>query len=310
MPYFTDIAEIQHQIAQLSQAQRVWLDTEVADYVTKSPRLSLIQVLEGSVQPTELSIADLCDRTCILDVLDQPSLVQAFIEQVMQNPAIEKIIHNASYDLRFLGGTTAQNITCTLQIAKKIPYYCLPVPNHQLKTLAAHLCNLTLDKTQRETDWSQRPLTTAQLDYAWGDPAFLAKVHTCLLALYQQANPDPASEDLETLARRYLQIQREWKHLDTELAHLKQRLLQAMQVQAISETPYCKLASYRRVTKKVQLVELLHLMQAQDIDFDMSIALSKSIQDQLGDWLSYLAIATEESVTWQLQFNHETDDPE
>jgi len=39
----------------------------------------------------------------------------------MLNPAIEKVFHQASYDLKFLGKTKAKNVTCTLEMA--IPYY-------------------------------------------------------------------------------------------------------------------------------------------------------------------------------------------
>jgi hypothetical protein len=39
-----------------------------------------------------------------------------------------------------LGKSKAKNVTCTLNW-QKIPYYLLPVPNYQLKTLAEQLCH-------------------------------------------------------------------------------------------------------------------------------------------------------------------------
>ncbi|MDY6902280.1 MAG: cell division protein FtsK, partial [Cyanobacteriota bacterium] len=97
MQYLTDATEIKNQINQFRSSKILWLDTEVADYRTPNPRLSLIQVL-----------AKLNDSTgefaFVFDVLDKPDLARYFIEQIMVNPQIEKVFHNASFDLKYLGG--------------------------------------------------------------------------------------------------------------------------------------------------------------------------------------------------------------
>jgi ribonuclease D len=76
MPYFTQAEEIQDLIEDYAQMPQLWVDTEVADYQTRKPRLSLIQVLHT---PNDLS----GDRVSILDVLDQPELVAEFIDKIM-----------------------------------------------------------------------------------------------------------------------------------------------------------------------------------------------------------------------------------
>ena len=49
---------------------------------------------------------------------------------------IEKVLHNATYDSKFLGGKSkVKKITCTLELAKKVPYYIALLPNYQLKTV-------------------------------------------------------------------------------------------------------------------------------------------------------------------------------
>ena len=133
MPYLTAASEIRSLIAEYTKAKTLWIDTEVADYKSRNPRLSLIQILDN---PQDMS----GDSVYLLDVLDQPDMIADFVEKIMVNPAIEKVFHNASYDLKFLGTKKAKNITCTLEMAKKIPYYLLPLPNYQLKTLATELC--------------------------------------------------------------------------------------------------------------------------------------------------------------------------
>lgn len=122
MSYLTDVAEIEATILQLANSPILWIDTEVAEWWTSQPKLSLIQVL-----------ADADDRNgtaaYLLDVLDRPHLVQHFIHQIMINPAIEKVFHNASFDLKFLGQSHAQNVTCTLKLARRFPKTILGTPN-------------------------------------------------------------------------------------------------------------------------------------------------------------------------------------
>lgn len=102
----------------------------------------------------------------------------------MINPKIEKVFHNASFDLKFLGQKNAQNITCTLKLAKKFPKAILGTSNYKLKTLAQELCNFTdVDAEQQSSNWGRRPLTPNQLLYARMDTVYLAQVHQHLLRL-------------------------------------------------------------------------------------------------------------------------------
>lgn len=175
MVYVQNTRDIQGLISQLSLAKIIWADTEVADWKTKIPRLSLIQVLTD--------INDLTGRSAyILDVLDRSDLVRYFIDQIMVNPRIEKIFHNASYDLRFLGKKQAKNVTCTLKLARKISRDRLGVTNLKLKTLAAELCLFSdIDSEEQSSDWGKRPLSPKQLHYAQMDVVYLAQVHRYLL---------------------------------------------------------------------------------------------------------------------------------
>jgi S-DNA-T family DNA segregation ATPase FtsK/SpoIIIE len=104
----------------------------------------------------------------------------------MANDQIEKVFHNASFDLKYLGGKErAKNITCTYQIAQKISKKVLGTSNLQLKTLAVELCQFPPESIEKEgkSDWGKRPLTEKQLKYAKMDTVYLASVHRCLLEL-------------------------------------------------------------------------------------------------------------------------------
>ena len=308
MPYLTDKSDIHLKISEYTQAKILWLDTEVADYKTDTPKLSLIQVLDNATPIADESHALLqrAESVSILDVLDQPSLMAEFIEKIMLNPAIEKVFHNASYDLNLLGKDQAQNVTCTLEMAKKIPYYLVPLPNFQLKTLAETLCHLPpLDKTEQGSDWGQRPLTPNQLYYAKMDAVYVAQVHQRLLQLKE---PNPATEDIDALTLRYRQIEHRWRQLDTEMNQLKERLKAAMQAQNIKETKGFKLTSQTRTTKKVAFTELAKLTQTEGIELDLSVTLTKVLQKELGDAIAQLPVEEEKTTVLQLKVTQQEDE--
>lgn len=293
MPYLTDTEQIKAVINQLSSAQILWIDTEVADYKSQ-PRLSLIQVLTTVNDQTD-------DHFYLLDVLDKTELISHFIDVIMINPAIEKVFHNANYDLKLLGKKQAKTVTCTLETAKKIPYYLLPVPNYQLKTLATTLGNFSnIDKQEQSSDWGQRPLTKKQLEYAKMDLVYLANIHQHLLQLQAKSSPDPTTENLDTLATRYQEIAEQWKLLDSEITHIQERLKQAMKTQQISETDSFKLTSSQRKTLKTSLTELSELIQTQNLDFDFPITLTQALQKQLGKTLEQLPTQEEKTTIWRL----------
>ncbi len=175
MQYLTDAVQIKTQINQFCLSKILWLDTEVADCRTKNPRLSLIQVLAN---PTDLT----GEFAYIFDMLDKPDLTAYFIEQIMLNPGIEKVFHNSSFDLKYLGGKSMPNVTCTLKIARKITRYKLKTSNLKLKTLASELCYFTdVDTESGASDWGKRPLLGKQLYYAAMDTVYLAAIHRYLL---------------------------------------------------------------------------------------------------------------------------------
>ena len=301
MPYLTDANAIKSRISEYTKAKTLWIDTEVADYQSRKPRLSLIQVL---YDPNDMT----GEHVDILDILDQPELVEYFVDQIMVNPTIEKVFHNASYDLKLLGKTKAKNITCTLEIAQKLPYYLLQLPNLQLKTLAEQLCYFPpVDKADQVSDWGVRPLTPSQLFYAKMDPVYVAQVHHQLLKLSRRTNPDPTTEDLTALADRYREIEHQWKLLDTEMTHLQERIKKAMQAQNVSETESFELSSYQRTTKKVSFDQLAKLARANEIELDFPVSLTQKLQKELGDIIEQLPIEEEVTTNWRLSVKEQDD---
>ncbi|MEG5064670.1 ribonuclease D [Microcoleus sp. B3-A4] len=294
MPYLTAANDIKALIAKFAQAKILWVDTEIADYKS-NPRLSLIQVLADSTDSTG-------DATFLLDVLDQPELTKDFINQIMVNPDIEKVLHNASYDIRFLGNDDAQNVTCTLKMARKIPAYILPLPNRQLKTLIETLCGIAyVDKTEQSGDWAKRPLTQKQLEYAKMDAVYLAGVHRRLLEILAQCYPEPATENLTALGEKYQEIESQWKPLDSEIAEVKERIKAGMLAQKLKDSSYFELSS--SLTMKVDFLTLARLTQTEGIELNFPVTLTKEIQKQLGELIADPSLEVEEIASLRLNSN-------
>ncbi|NEO85047.1 MAG: ribonuclease D [Spirulina sp. SIO3F2] len=295
MPYLRDPDELAAAIAQLSQAPQLWLDTETADYKTKKPRLSLIQVLAvGEIVTPE--------QVWVLDVLEQPKSVEQFIDIIMENGAIAKICHNAAFDRRFLGKDRVQNLTCTLEMAKAIPHHLLPVENHQLKTLTEYFAIASaVDKAEQSSDWGQRPLTPSQCHYASLDVIYLAQIYNHLRPLYQRSHPEPATEDIEALILRYHQLKPKWDTLNAEVKHIEERLKKAMPAQGIQEQQGVSIQTSKRTTRKVDFGAIAAYAQAQDLDLNFAVNLTKDTMKKLGNGATELPIEEQVSTIIKLK---------
>ncbi len=295
MYYLNQANEIKLLIDEFKELKTLWIDTEIANYQTNKPQLSLIQIL---AYPQDLSGS----RTCILDVFQQQDIVQYFIKTIMENPEIEKVFHNAKYDLQFLGKTAAKNVTCTLEIAKKIPYYLLPVSRYDLKTLTEKLTDFNnINKQEQISDWGIRPLTIEQLEYAKMDPVYLAQIYHHLMELNSKSNPQPIADDLTLIDQRYQEIEPQWKLINSEINHLKERAKKAMKVQNKSEIKSFKLSNINKHSIKVDLAELVKVVVDRGLEIHLPITLTKNMQQQLGEILQQLPLEEEKSIIWQLK---------
>lgn len=309
MPYLTDPRDIEAAIAAFSGAKRLWVDTEVADFKSKKPRLSLIQILEdrGELNGDRTRLQNLpnldvlASQVYLFDVLDKPEVVAEFIDRIMLNPDIEKVFHNASYDLKFLGKKKAQNVTCTLVLAKQLPLFVLETSNLQLKTLAAQLCGLPVaELSEQQSDWGVRSLSDSQIRYATLDPIYLACVHLRLLELDRMIQRDPASENVNALAMEYADLKQQALLLESELSYVENRLKAAMQVQNVEKTDRVKLSSYERSIYKTPFSELAKLLQKEQLELDFPVTLTKELRNQLGELSDRLPIQEDKTQSVRL----------
>lgn len=295
MIYLTDLDEIKNIIIDLRETDILWLDTEVADYATKNPRLSLIQILAYGDNLDG-------DRTYMLDVLDKQEIIDFFIDNIMVNESIKKVFHNANYDIRLLGKTKSKNIFCTLELARKMPYHLLPVKSHSLKILTEFLTDFkNLSKEEQGSDWGIRPLDKKQLEYAKMDCVYLAQIYHKLTALENKIITDKKTMNLEKLSKRYKEIEEKWLLLDSEITYLKEQIKETMIDENIKENDYFKLTSTNRNTIKTDLQELVKLINKKNVDVDFPITLTKAIQEKLENNLEDLNVDIETNTYYTLK---------
>jgi ribonuclease D len=94
------------------------------------------------------------------------------LKRLLRNDDLTKIFHHALFDLSFIAskwGILPPRVYCT-KVAARVAGLDL---NPSLQYLVGTLLGVTLDKEQRRSDWSHRPLSPEQLSYAASDVKFL-----------------------------------------------------------------------------------------------------------------------------------------
>jgi len=177
------------------------MDTEFARTDTYRPRLCLMQVEAG-------------ERVFCADMLAALDFSKLWL--TIAAPAALKLMHAAKQDMEVLQlhfGALPGPLFDT-QIAAGLLGH---PPQAGYATLVEALLGLKLDKSQTRTDWSRRPLTPAQIEYAANDVAYLPELHARLSEqLAAHGREEWAAEDCATLldpALYGLQPDKAWERL-------------------------------------------------------------------------------------------------
>jgi len=154
-------------LAELSSAPYLALDTEFLRDQTYYPKLCLIQVAAPGVEG-------------IIDPLD-PGLDLAPFYELIKRPDIIKVLHAARQDIEifYLQGGVLPDPLFDTQVAAMV---CGFGDAASYETLARKLAHVEIDKSARFTDWSHRPLSKRQLEYALADVTHLRVIYEKLAA--------------------------------------------------------------------------------------------------------------------------------
>ena len=171
MDVITDTGALAAFCEALSSTEYITVDTEFMRESTFWPILCLIQV----AGPEDEAIID--PLAAGIDL--------APLHDLIANEKVLKVMHAASQDIEIFhhfGGVTPQPLFDT-QIAAMVAGFGDQVG---YEGLIAKLAKVRLDKASRFTDWSRRPLSESQLEYAMADVTHLRVAYEKLRARIEE----------------------------------------------------------------------------------------------------------------------------
>jgi len=186
----------------LSQAPYVTVDTEFMRDQTYWPKLCLIQVARQGAEYVIDPLAEGLDLASFYDL--------------MRNKAIVKVFHAARQDIEifFHEADAIPDPLFDTQVAAMV---CGFGESVGYETLVRKLSNGSVDKSSRFTDWSRRPLTQKQLDYAVADVTYLRTIYEKLAVQITQSNRTQWVSDemsiLQSPSTYHLEPVNAWKRL-------------------------------------------------------------------------------------------------
>jgi len=163
----------------------VTVDTEFLRESTYYPQLCVAQLASA-------------DEAVVVDALAEGIDLQPFFD-LMANENVVKVFHAARQDIEIVWhrANLIPHPVFDTQIAAMVLGYGDSVSYDQL---VQRITGDTLDKSSRFTDWTRRPLSTAQIEYAVSDVTHLRDVYRKLKSdLEKQGRTEWLSEEMDIL---------------------------------------------------------------------------------------------------------------
>ena len=156
--YIDTVNTLKDLTLKVKKSKQVAVDTEADSLHHYFEKVCLIQL---TINNTNYIV----DPLAKLDLSD-------FLNNLSEKPLI---LHGADYDLRMLqssfGFRPKNRIFDTMIAAKLLGYN-----KFSLAALVNHFFNITLKKQGQKSNWSKRPLSESQLEYASYDTHFLEEI--------------------------------------------------------------------------------------------------------------------------------------
>ncbi|WP_283194860.1 ribonuclease D [Rhizobium sp. AN80A] len=199
-------ADLEAACIELAKSEFITIDTEFLRETTFWPELCLIQMASPTME-------------VLVDPLAKGLDLKPFFE-LMGDASVLKVFHAARQDIEIIynrGGLIPHPIFDT-QVAAMVCGFGDSVSYDQL---VSRTKGVQIDKSSRFTDWSRRPLSEKQLDYALADVTHLRDVYLYLKAeLEREGRSSWLSEEMDVLeAKETYDI-----HPDDAWQRLKMRL--------------------------------------------------------------------------------------
>ncbi len=206
MQPITDSKELAEVCARLAEHPFVTVDTEFLRETTYYPKLCVAQMAST-------------EEAFVIDAL-APDLDLAPFYALMGNEKVLKVFHAARQDIEIVwheAGIVPHPIVDT-QVAAMVLGYGDSISYDQL---VQRITGDTLDKSNRFTDWTRRPLSEAQLVYAVSDVTHLRDVYLNLSAdLDKRGRTEWVQEEMKILTSPdtyRMEPERAWERMKTRV---------------------------------------------------------------------------------------------
>jgi len=204
MTLIADTGELAGFCARQSEAEYVTIDTEFMRDRTYWPKLCLVQIAGP-------------EETAAIDTM-APGLDLAPLFELLANKRVLKVFHAARQDIEIFFHMTGK-IPGPLVDTQVAAMVCGFGDAVSYENLASKLAGARIDKSSRFTDWSHRPLTDKQLQYALSDVTHLRPAYEKLKRRIDKSGRDHwVEEEMRVLtdpATYALDPRESWRRLKT-----------------------------------------------------------------------------------------------
>ena len=183
--YLDTPEELSRFLASIADTDQLALDTEGASFHRFVDRIYLLQLSTR-------------DRTAVIDPL--PIGVPEQLGELLQNPRVQVVFHDADYDLRLLHQDYSWQLRNLFDT--RLAAQLLGIRAFGLAALLERYFGVKLDKKHQRADWSMRPLTPGMLEYAAQDTMHLLALRDELAAGLRKAGRWAWAEEEFTLLER------------------------------------------------------------------------------------------------------------
>jgi ribonuclease D len=173
MKLLTNNDELAAVCERFSHHEFVTVDTEFLRETTFWPKVCLIQIASP-------------EEAIAIDTLTENIDLTPFFA-LMANPTIVKVFHAARQDLEIIW-RLSRLIPTPLFDTQVAAMVCGFGEQASYLELVKAITRANLDKSSRFTDWSRRPLSDAQIEYAIADVTYLRDIYSTLLERLTRAN--------------------------------------------------------------------------------------------------------------------------
>src|SRR5579871_433737 len=185
MNLITTTADLAAVCERMSRHTFVTVDTEFLRETTYYPLLCVAQIATS-------------DEAVVIDALAQDISLTPFFE-LMANESVLKVFHAARQDIEIVWhqAKLIPRPVFDTQVAAMVLGYGDSISYDQL---VQRITGDAIDKSNRFTDWSRRPLSAAQVNYAISDVTHLRQVFLSLSEdLRKRGRSDWVGEEMEVL---------------------------------------------------------------------------------------------------------------